>query len=456
MSGRVLAGRYRVLETIGQGEMATVYRAHDQDRDRAVAIKVLRPAYASDPQAAARVRQEARHAAGLVHPNIVAIHDTGIDAETASAYVVMELVDGMDLGSVLARDGRLPVDEAIRVGRDTAKALQAAHSAGIVHRDVKPGNILLDRDGTVRVVDFGIGRARDTAASVPGAFEGSAPYASPEQVLGDPTTPASDIYSLGVVLYEALTGRRPFSGASPAATALDRLRTRPEPPSAVDPGLPVDVDDLVLRAMALEAHERYPSAAEFGFALDRFRAVEIGGVRQAGGVRPRDAAATIAAAPGPALAVAPETDKPSTPVHAIPAAAAMARPPRTIAVAADRGAGDRAVAGDAPTGRHVVPAPVAAAWMDDGTYPEPAGPYEPIEAEERDRRPNRLLAFAFALGALGVVLLIAVGAVMGQSPRGDVLSAEGTPVASADGGIALGPSPSPTPSAEKSATPSRS
>ena len=276
LTGRVLAGRYRVLEAIGQGGMAVVHRAHDEVLDRDVAVKLLRPAYASDPAFVARFRSEARHAAALHHPHIVTIHDQGTDPGTGSDidadYIVMQLVDGPDLETLLRREGRLPLGQALRLGVETTQALQVAHEHGIVHRDVKPGNILIDRDGAVRVADFGIARAAgELGVTTAGTFFGSAQYASPEQVLGETVTPASDVYSLGVVLYEAITGQRPFEGSSPAAVALERLRIQPAPPSAVARDLPADLDRIILRAMAREPADRYPSAAEFGVALEQFR-----------------------------------------------------------------------------------------------------------------------------------------------------------------------------------------
>ena len=214
--GSVLGGRYRLVELLGQGGMATIYRARDAQLDRDVAVKLLRPEFGRDPDFLARFRDEARAAASLGHPNIVAVFDFG--EEQSDPYIIMELIDGQDLSSILRENGPLPPRQAARVSAEVAKALQAAHVRGIVHRDVKPSNILVGRDGRVRVADFGIARALDDAqVTLPGVTMGSVHYFSPEQARGEPATQASDIYSLGIVLYESLTGQRPFSGDGSAA-----------------------------------------------------------------------------------------------------------------------------------------------------------------------------------------------------------------------------------------------
>jgi serine/threonine-protein kinase len=281
-SSRLLAGRYRLLAPVGEGGMAIVHRARDELLGRDVAVKLLKPAFADDPDFVRRFRREARHAAQLHHPNVVTIHDLGTDPETGADYIVMQLVDGPSLDVLLA-DGRpLPLGRALRIGSETADALQAAHDQGIVHRDVKPGNILVDRDGTVRVADFGIARAAGAdGATTAGVVVGSPDYISPEHVVGDAVTPASDIYSLGVVLYQMVTGQRPFHGPSAAATALQRLRMDPPRPATVGP-VPDEVEDIVRRAMAREPADRYPSAEALSAALEGFRIAHLGGVRRSG------------------------------------------------------------------------------------------------------------------------------------------------------------------------------
>ncbi len=298
LTERVLAGRYRLLEMIGQGGMAVVHLAHDELLDRDVAVKVLRPVFAEDPEFVDRFRREARHAASLHHPNIATIHDTGIDPDTGSDYIVMQLVDGPDLQKVLERSGPLAVGFAVRIGIETAQALSFAHEHGIIHRDIKPANILIDREGDVRVADFGIARAATDTGATTGGMIGSAQYASPEQVLGEEIGPRSDLYSLGVVLYEGLTGVRPFDGPSPAAVALERLRVKPRPIRSIDPTVPRSLEQIVMRLLERRPELRPASAGDVAAELDGFRVRELGGVRRSGS-RPRDRAriAAIAAIP---------------------------------------------------------------------------------------------------------------------------------------------------------------
>ncbi len=242
--GSILGARYRLLELLGQGGMATIYRARDAQLERDVAVKVLRPEFGQDPDFLARFRDEARAAASLSHPNIVAVFDFGED--NAEPYIVMELVDGQDLASILRENGPLAPRQAARVAADVGKALQAAHVRGIVHRDVKPSNILISRDGRVKVADFGIARALDEAqVTLPGVTMGSVHYFAPEQARGEPVTALSDVYSLGIVLFEMLTGQRPFSGDGAAAVALARLTTTPPRPSALRASVPPELDAIV-------------------------------------------------------------------------------------------------------------------------------------------------------------------------------------------------------------------
>ncbi len=265
--GSVLGGRYRLVELLGQGGMATIYRARDAQLDRDVAVKLLRPEFGRDPDFLARFRDEARSAASLSHPSIVAVFDFG--EEAAGPYIVMELIDGQDLAAILRENGPLPPRQAARVAAEVAKALHAAHVHGIVHRDVKPSNILVGRDGRVKVADFGIARAlSESQLTVPGMTMGSVHYFSPEQARGEASTAASDIYALGIVLYESLTGQRPFSGDGAAAVALARLTSTPPRPGALRAGVPAPLDQIVQRAMALEPANRFASAASMASALE--------------------------------------------------------------------------------------------------------------------------------------------------------------------------------------------
>ncbi len=265
MVGRLIGGRYRLLAPLGEGGMATLWRAIDEQLDREVAVKLLRPQYGTDAGFAARFRQEARSAGSLSHPNIVPVYDYGTDAESGGQYIVMQLVEGHDLAAVLRERGPLEPDEAVRIALGVASALEAAHRRGIVHRDVKPGNILIDHD--VKVTDFGIARAvSETSMTVTGTTLGSVHYFSPEQARGDEVTGASDVYSLGIVLYEMLTGRRPFEGDSAAGVALKRLTEDPLPPTTHAP-VPQALSAIVMRALERDPARRYPDAGSFAEAL---------------------------------------------------------------------------------------------------------------------------------------------------------------------------------------------
>ncbi|MBI3744999.1 MAG: Stk1 family PASTA domain-containing Ser/Thr kinase [Chloroflexi bacterium] len=269
--GTVLGGRYRLIELLGQGGMATIYRAHDTQLERDVAVKVLRPEYGRDPDFFARFRQEAQSAASLNHPGVVAVHDYGTDA--AGPYIVMELVDGEDLGSIVRRTGALPPRQAARLAAQIARSIAAAHERGFIHRDIKPSNVLVTRDGKAKVTDFGIARAvAEAALTLPGTTLGSVHYFSPEQARGELATEASDIYSLGIVLYELLTGRRPWEGDSAAAIATARL-TGPVPsPSAVRAGVPPALEAITRKALATDPEQRFESADAMADALDAYLA----------------------------------------------------------------------------------------------------------------------------------------------------------------------------------------
>ena len=274
--GKVINGRYTLRALIGEGGMATIYRAHDALLEREVAVKVLRPQFAADPGFAARFRKEALRAAALSHPNIVRIYDYGVEQPSSrrrrpappTQYIVMELVEGRDLAAVLRAEGRLAPERAVAIAADVASALDAAHQRGIVHRDVKPGNILLTEDGTVKVADFGIARAlAEASTTLTGMTLGSVPYFSPEQSRGDEVTPTSDVYTLGIVLYEMLTGQRPFEGDTALGVALKRLSEDPPPPSVLDPALPRDLVTIVMHALDRDPDRRFPSALAFRNAL---------------------------------------------------------------------------------------------------------------------------------------------------------------------------------------------
>ena len=264
---RIIGGRYQLGRVIGRGGMATIHEAMDLRLERPVAVKLLRPEAAADADLADRFRREALAATVLRHPNIVACLDTGTD--DGQPYLVMDLVDGEDLAERLKRGGRLAPTHAARIGLDVARALGVAHVRGIVHRDVKPGNILLASDGRAMVTDFGIARlAADAEAARPGTTLGSVHYFSPEQAKGATTTPASDVYGLGLVLYEAMTGARAFGGETTDAIALARIGATPPSPRSIRPEVPVDLDAVVRRALAPEPADRYANGNAMATALE--------------------------------------------------------------------------------------------------------------------------------------------------------------------------------------------
>jgi beta-lactam-binding protein with PASTA domain len=299
--GRILAGRYRLDLVLGQGGMATIFRATDSKLGREVAVKVLRPEFGSDAQFVERFRHEAQAAASLSHPNIVQVYDFGTDP--AGPYIVMEQVAGGDLSVALGEHGALPPTAVARIGQQVADALAAAHAKGLVHRDIKPSNILLSPDGRVQVADFGIAHvaARSPVTST-GITLGSVLYFSPEQARGDTASPASDVYSLGLVMYELLTGQRPFSGDSPAAVAVARLSGGVPSPLAVRPDTPPALDAIVRWCLAVDPAAR-PSAPELSLALTRFVA-DPSGMAALATVSAAGAGAyapfTASMAPGPA------------------------------------------------------------------------------------------------------------------------------------------------------------
>jgi len=255
-----VADRYVLTERIAVGGMGEVWRAQDNVLGRTVALKVLKPEYAADPAFLARFRNEARHTAALSHPGIANTFDYGEIGDMA--YLVMECVDGDPLSALLAREGRLPVDRTMDIVGQAALALQAAHESGVVHRDVKPANLLIRPDGVVKVTDFGIARAVDAApVTQTGMVVGTAAYLSPEQAAGKPVTAASDIYALGVVTYECLAGARPFTGESPVAMAMAHIN---DAPPALPKDVPPLVADFVQRAMDKDPVRRQPSAGDFG------------------------------------------------------------------------------------------------------------------------------------------------------------------------------------------------
>jgi beta-lactam-binding protein with PASTA domain len=306
--GELISGRYELGRQLGSGGMARVYLGHDRLLDRQVAIKVLSEPYASDPQFVERFRREASHAAGLNHPNIVAVYDRGeVDG---SYFIVMEYLAGPDLKQVIRQRAPLPPLEAIDDAQQILAALGAAHRRDVIHRDVKPQNVLVAEDGHLKVTDFGIARAgAETDMTEAGSVIGTAQYLSPEQARGDEVTAASDCYAVGIVLYEMLTGRVPFDGGPPVAVAMKQISDEPVSPRIVEPSVPRELEAVVLRSLAKRPSERYRTAEEMSRALAEARAAidGTGGTTRvmgaagaaAGGTTGQMTAATRVAGPPP-------------------------------------------------------------------------------------------------------------------------------------------------------------
>lgn len=261
MIGHELGGRYQIIERVGGGGMALVYKAQDILLNRNVAIKVLRQQFVNDEEFIRRFRREAQSAASLSHPNIVSVYDVGQEEDVH--YIVMEYIEGQNLNEIIKERAPLQVDEAVRVASQIADALDHAHQNQIIHRDIKPHNILIGRNGRVKVTDFGIARAvTSTTITQTGSVVGSVHYFSPEHAKGVVTGEKSDLYSLGIVLYQMLTGRLPFLGESPISVALKHLQEHFDEPRTVNPMIPQSVENIILKSMRKNPAERYQSAKE--------------------------------------------------------------------------------------------------------------------------------------------------------------------------------------------------
>jgi len=320
---RRFGNRYEIVREIARGGMATVYLARDLTLDRPVALKVLSPELSGDPSFVERFRREAQAAARLSHPNVVSVYDWGQEADTP--FIVMEYVEGRTLRDVLAAEGPLAPLRVAEIGEQIAAGLSFAHRHGIVHRDVKPGNVLLSRTGGVKVTDFGIARAMGGGDGLTqtGSVMGTAVYFSPEQAQGLPVDARSDVYALGVVLYEMATGAPPFRGENPVSVAYQHVREPLPRPSERMPGLPADLERVIVCALAKRPEDRYPSADDLRADLLRIRRGEPVVAAPDGGPLtarvaevPTDRGApTVAGSPAPPTAVLP----PATPATALPA-----------------------------------------------------------------------------------------------------------------------------------------
>ncbi|MDP8956978.1 MAG: Stk1 family PASTA domain-containing Ser/Thr kinase, partial [Actinomycetota bacterium] len=289
LESRVLADRYEISSPLGHGGMAEVYLGTDRVLGRQVAIKVLGGHFADDESFVARFRREAQSAAALNHPNVVSVFDTGSDNGTH--FIVMEYIQGRTLADVIKDDAPLLPERAVEITESVAVALGFAHREGIIHRDVKPGNIMLTPSGDVKVMDFGIARAVSSDSLTQTATVlGTATYFSPEQAQGAPVDARSDIYSVGCVLYEMLTAHPPFSADSPVTVAYKHVREDPVPPSRLNADVPVSLDAIVMKCLAKNPQNRYQSAAELQQDLERFRA---GATVQATPVMPVEPTAVV-------------------------------------------------------------------------------------------------------------------------------------------------------------------
>ena len=270
MESVVLNNRYRLLELVGSGGMAVVYRGVDTLLQRRVAVKVLRESYSDDPAFLARFRREAQAAANLDHPNVVTVYDVGQD--DGRHYIVMEYVQGQDLKTLIRQKGQLEVGEALDIAIDIAAGVGHAHKAGVIHCDVKPQNVLVTQDGRAMVTDFGIARAlSEYGLTESDTVWGSPLYFSPEQAAGDPPSPASDVYSIGVVMYEMLAGTPPFQAEKTAALALMHMREEPTPLAARNSQVPPQLEWIIRKVMAKEPAARYRNAEQLAHVLDEYR-----------------------------------------------------------------------------------------------------------------------------------------------------------------------------------------
>ena len=275
-----IGGRYEVGELLGRGGMAEVRKGTDVRLGRTVAIKRLRTDLASDATFQARFRREAQSAASLNHPAIVSVYDTGEEMSTdgsnvAQPYIVMEYVAGRTLRDILREGRKILPERALEITSGVLAALDYSHRAGIIHRDIKPGNVMLTPSGDVKVMDFGIARAVSDASSTmtqTAAVVGTAQYLSPEQARGENVDSRSDVYSTGCLLYELLTGRPPFVGDSPVSVAYQHVREQAQPPSSLDEELTPELDAIVMKALAKNVGDRYPSAAAMKADIDRYLA----------------------------------------------------------------------------------------------------------------------------------------------------------------------------------------
>ena len=401
--GNLLAGRYRLLEKVGEGGAAEVFRALDTRLDRVVAIKLLRPQFVQDAQSRTRFLNEAKAVAGLYHPNIVDVYDVG-EAEDGGMFMAMQFVEGENLKDVLQQRGRLSSAETISIAQQVCYALEAAHSKGLIHRDVKPQNIMLDDKGNIRLTDFGVVKALSAPAlTQSGMTFGTAAYLSPEQATGAPVGPASDLYALGCVMYEMLSGTPPFTGDNPAVVAYKQVWEQPRPLHDLVPEVPPSLEGVVMRLLNKDPERRYPSAAVLAAELEKLKAPSV----QPTQAVVVDTLAAAAAAPTrrnlPNMTAAERSNAIPMPATS-PAFAATQVVPPVRAQVASAGAATAPRAGNA----YVPPRPVAQPVQ----YAAPP-PYAPAPAVNvNERRGLNWLPFA-----LVAVLLLGLCGLIGWQGR---------------------------------------
>src|SRR5579863_5815007 len=260
-SGTVIGDRYEILQLLGQGGMGAVYKVRDKELDRIVALKLIRPEFAGNPEILRRFKQELILARQVTHKNVIRIFDLGM--ADGRKFITMDYVEGRDLKSVLVERGKLPPDEAVPIIQQVCRGLEAAHTEGVVHRDLKPQNIMVDADGRVWVMDFGLARSMETVGITrTGALMGTPDYMSPEQARGEKVDARSDLFSLGIIFYEMLTGRLPFQAETMMATLLKRVQEKAIPPIALDPAIPPHINRVVMKCLEADVTKRYQAIDE--------------------------------------------------------------------------------------------------------------------------------------------------------------------------------------------------
>lgn len=361
MEQRVLGGRYLLKDKVGTGGMATVYRAQDQTLNRTVAVKIMLPQYASDATFAARFKQEAQAAASLSSPYIVGVYDWGKDGNTY--YIVMEYLRGTDLKSGIRSHGALDPKKVAQIGSQICGALSVAHNHEIIHRDIKPQNIMVLPDGNIKVMDFGIARAKNSHLTQDNNVLGTAHYVSPEQTRGQELGPTSDLYSLGIVMYECATGRVPFDGDDAISVAMKQVSEQPVPPSQINPKVDADLERIILKCMEKDPANRFQTADELRSVLNNYLAGKATNVGE------------------PTRVIAASASAPATKVMG-EKTTAMPRPARQVAATAR---------------------PAAASPSNTGSY----------ENEKKGGKGKVIAAIVAALAVLGVVVAFATGAFNG-------------------------------------------